>query len=114
MFDMTNTTSNAVFLQIQNSKKPDQVISVILDESENHFETDGLRRLFSVEEVWIERNEFLAWMEGYALVLSFLLETMSAAQDLNLPYSYLDHFEYKGRQYSIISQNGHRILKRQG
>lgn len=111
MFDMTSA-SNAVFLQIQNSKKPEQIISVILDDSENHFETDGLRRLFGLDEVWIERNDFLAWMEEYALVLSFLLETMSAAQDLNLPYNYLDHFEYKGQNYSLMRQDGHRILKR--
>lgn len=102
----------AVFLKIQNSKKPDQIISVIMSDSDAHFETRGLKGLFDVDEIWIDRNEFLMSMEEYAMLLSFLLETMSAAQDLNLPYGYMDNFEYRGRQYSLIRQNGHRVLRK--
>ena len=105
-------TGNAVFLQIQNSKKPDQVISVIMSDSDAHFETRGLKGLFDLDEIWIERDEFLLSMEEYAMLLSFLLETMSAAQDLNLPYSYIENFEYRGRGYSLIRQNGYRVLKK--
>ena len=105
-------TGNAVFLQIQNSKKPDQIISVIMSDADAHFETRGLKGLFDLDEIWIERNEFLVSMEEYAMLLSFLLETMSAAQDLNLPYSYMEDFEYKGQRYSLIRQDGHRVLKK--
>ncbi len=111
MFDMTDA-ENTVFMQIQNSKKPDQIINVILDQDDAHFETQGLRGLFGVDEVWIDRDEFLASMEEYAVVLSFLLETMSAGQDFNLPYTYLDQFDYKGQSYTLTRQNGHRVLKR--
>ena len=107
-------TEMAVFLQIQNSKKPDQIISVIMSDSDAHFETQGLKGFFDLEEIWIERNEFLVSMEEYAMLLSFLLETMSAAQDLNLPYSYMENFEYKGQRYSLIGQDGHRVLKKKG
>lgn len=110
---MPNTAS-AVFLQIQNSRKPDQLISVIMDDSEAHFETQGLRDFFGLDEIRIGRNEFLLSMEEYAALLSFLLETMSEAQDLNLPYSYMDEFEYKGQQYSLIRQNGYRVLTSKG
>ncbi len=108
----TSHTATSLFLQIQNSKKPDQIINLILDQSNAHFETEGLRGLFGVEEVWIDRNEFLQWMEEYALVLSFLLETMSAAQDLNLPYGYQDKFEHRGQSYSLLKKGGFRELKR--
>jgi hypothetical protein len=103
---------NAVFLQIQNSKKPDQIISVIMSDSDAHFETRGLKGFFDLDEIWIDRNEFLMSMEEYAMLLSFLLETMSEAQELNLPYSYMEDFEYRGQQYSLLSQDGHRVLKR--
>jgi hypothetical protein len=103
-------TGNAVFLQIQNSKKPDQLIDVILNDSETHFETRGLRDFFGLDEIRIDRNEFLLSMEEFAELLSFLLETMSEAQDLNLPYSYVDNFEFKGRQYSLTGQNGYMVL----
>ena len=42
MFDMPNT-ENAVFLQIQNSKRPDQIINLVISDSEGHFETRGLK-----------------------------------------------------------------------
>ena len=111
MVEMSNA-ENAVFLQIQNSKKPEQLICVILDQSDAHFETQGLHGLFGVDEIWIERDEFLASMEEYAVVLSFLLETMAAGQDFNLPYAYLEEFDYKGLHYTLVRQDGHRILKR--
>ncbi len=105
-------TENAVFMQIQNSRKPDQVINVIMESEDAHFETSGLKGLFDVDEIWIERNDFLLSMEEYAMLLSFLLETMSEAQDLNLPYSYQENFEYRGQRYSLVRQNGHRMLKK--
>lgn len=108
----TTTAGNPVFLQIQNSKKPEQVISLILNESSGRFETLGLSAHFGIEEVVVERNDFLQWMDEYAQVLSFLLETMSAAQDLNLPYGYQDRFEFRGQDYSLNNQNGCRLLKK--
>ncbi len=112
MLDLPNPTSNTVFLQIQNSKKPNQMISVIVSDSDGNFETQGLKELFALDEIRIDRNDFLLAMEEYAMVLSFLLETMSAGQDLNLPYSYMESFEYRGNQYSLTRQNGYRVLKR--
>jgi hypothetical protein len=112
MFDMANT-GNPVFLQIQNSKKPDQIISVVMSDSEARFETQGLRGFFGLEEISIERTEFLLSMEEFATLLSHLFETMSTAQDLNLPYGYMDSFEYKGRRYSLRRQDGYRVLTKQ-
>ena len=48
------------------------------------------------------------------MLLSFLLETMSEAQDLNLPYSHMENFEYNGRRYALVRQDGHRVLKKKG
>ena len=106
-------SGNTVFLQIQNSKKPQQVISLVLDESNGHFETEGLRTHFGLEEIWINQGDFLQWMEEYAQVISFLLETMSEAQDLNLPYGYQDRFAFRGQNYSLFKENEFRVLRRQ-
>jgi hypothetical protein len=111
MFDMPDT-EDAVFLRIQNSKRPDQIINLIMSDSDGHFETRGLKGFFGVDEIWIGRNEFLVSMEEFAMLLSYLLETMSEAQDLNLPYGYMENFEFKGQQYSLIRQNGHRVLSK--
>lgn len=111
MQDIT-TSGKTLFLQIQNSRKPEQIISLVLSEPDGHFETQGLKMHFGVEEIWIERTEFLQRMEEYAQVISFLLETMSAAQDLNLPYGYQERFEFNGQDYALTSRNGHRLLER--
>jgi hypothetical protein len=102
----------AVLLQIQNSKRPDQVISVVLDRSNDRFETSGLKPLFGQDEIWIEKVEFLESMEEYAQVISFLLETMSAALDYNLPYAYQSLFEFAGKKYSLMPSDGYRVLRR--
>lgn len=112
MIDDIVQPGGAVILQIQNSKKPEQIISVVLADESGHFETRGLKELFGLEE-WIDRMEFMEGMDEFALVLSFLLETMSAGQDLNLPYGYQDQFEYKGNRYTLFGGNGHRLLTRQ-
>jgi hypothetical protein len=111
IYDMPDT-GNAVFLQIQNSKKPEQIISVVMSDSDAHFETKGLKGLFDLDEIRIDRNEFLVSIEEYATLLSFLFETMSEAQELKLPYSYMENFEYNGQRYSLIRHNNHRMLKK--
>jgi hypothetical protein len=112
MLDDIIQPEGTLILQIQNSKKPEQLISVVLEDENGPFETRGLKELFGLQEIRIDRMEFMEWMDEFALVLSFLLETMSAAQDLNLPYGYQDEFEYKGQRYTLFSSDGHRILKR--
>jgi hypothetical protein len=67
-----------------------------------------------VDEIRLNRDEFLESMEEFASVLAFLLETMSAAQDLTLPYAYQDAFEYGGGHYSLLPQDGYRVLQRVG
>lgn len=103
-----------VFLTIQNSKKPDQVITFVLVKSKDRFETEGLKTLFGVQEVCVEPRDVFQSPEEYAEVLSFLLETMSAAQDLRLPYAYQSEFDFHGARYSVLDQGDCRKIKRIG
>ncbi len=100
-----------VLLRIQNSSKPDQIINLAVNTVDGYFETQGLRELFGTEEIRILYQE-LALVPQYARVISFLLETMSAAQDLGLPYSYQPLFEYEGEKYSIVEEGGYWLLQK--
>jgi hypothetical protein len=104
--------SRPVLLQIQNSKKPDQMIRLVMDRSNGHFETEGLKDLFGVKEIRIETGDVLGSLVEYAGVLSFLLEAMSAAQDLNLPFAYENEFELQGVKYTLYNKGDYRVLQR--
>lgn len=101
-----------VLMTLQNSKNPDQVIYVIRDEQKDYVETQGLRKLFGVDELRIKTSEMVRDVSEYAQVLSFLMETMSAARELGLPYMYQDLFEYANARYSLYGQDGYRLLTR--
>jgi len=101
-----------VLMKIQNSNKPDQIIYVVLDKVINQFKTEGLRSFFGVKEIHIDSGDLLKSMQEYAAVLSFLLETMSAAQDLNLPYGYQNEFSFENANYSLLDEGEYRVLKR--
>ncbi len=112
---MGETTSNReqnVLMQIQNSKNPQQAITVVVNQEESYAETQGLRMLFNVDEIRVDLQEILSSLQQTAMVLSFLLETMSAGHEMGLPYAYQDVFEYEGVRYSLKKEDGHRVLKR--
>ena len=112
MNSATTPEDSAVLLKIQNSSKPDQLINVVLDRAKNHFKTEGLKALFGVKEICVDSGDFLRSLPEYAQVLSFLLETMSAAQELHLPYGYQNEFSVDSTRYSLLDEGEYRVLKR--
>ncbi|MHC1742738.1 MAG: hypothetical protein AB9873_06865 [Syntrophobacteraceae bacterium] len=106
------TTDPNLLMTLQNSKRPEQVIHVVRDESSGYFETRGLRQLFGVDEIRVEASELAIAVTEYAQVLSFLMETMSAARDFGLPYAYQDVFEFSNVRYSLQGRDGYRFLKK--
>jgi hypothetical protein len=110
----SNPEEKTVLLTIQNSNKPNQFIQLVYDSAKNEFVTEGLKGLFNVKEIRIESLEVLQSVQDYAQVLSFLLDTMSTAQDLNLQYSYQSEFTYQDAKYSLHEDGQYRVLKRIG
>ena len=108
------TEDKKVLLQIQNSQKPYEFIHLVWDKRQNSFHTEGLKNLFGVKEIRIDSKELLSSLERYGHVLSFLLETMSAAEDYNLPYAYQSKFELGTDRYSLHEEGDFRVLKQLG
>lgn len=112
--ELPGEQDDPVLMTIQNSKKPEQTLYLVFQPLNAHFVTQGLKRLFGLKEIWIESSDVLNSMQDIAQLLSFLLETMSAAQDLNLPYHYENEFEHEGVRYTLYEKGDHRLLKRAG
>ncbi len=113
MGGIANLEQNGL-MHIQNSRDPRQSITVVVNQEEKCAETHGLKMLFNVDEIRIDLQEVLSRLQETAMVLSFLLETMSAGHDMGLPYGYQDIFEYGGSRYSLKKEGNYRKLKHLG
>ncbi len=100
-------------MRLQNQKKPDQVVEVNWNKKSGFFETQGLKHLFDVNEVRVNAGELLANIEEYAWVLYWLLESMSVADDLGVPFAYEEYFSVGSVGYTLKEDgDGYMILSR--
>ena len=99
-------------LTIRNSRRPEQVIDLLPEAGGGAFVTRGLMPLFHVPEVRIEAAELGAALPDYAQVLAFLLETMSMAEDMGLPYAYQRDFEHGGARWRLERKGEAYTLRR--
>jgi len=101
-----------VLLSIQNNKNPDQVIYLALDESREYLETHGLQTLFGLKEIHLDKNDVIESVQEYAQVLSYIFETITTGNDLGLPYSYQNEFQFGNASYTLYEEGDHRLLKK--
>jgi hypothetical protein len=98
------------FLRIQNQKDLSQVVEVNWDSESRAFVTKGLKDLFNVKELKIRSDDFLSRVEEYARLIGWLLEAMSQAEDLHLPFGYEGHFSFGGKQYDLVDDGDYKLL----
>lgn len=103
---------DATLLRVHNTRKPDQVVSVAMDPSSGQLQTQGLHELFGIKEIRFETRDIVENLQEIAQILSFLLESMSEAEDLGLPYGYGDEFEFFGIPYTLYEEGDVRVLRR--
>ena len=101
-----------VLLSIQNSKNPAQGILLVIDESREYLQTQGLRTLFGVKEIRLNTQEVLRDLQEYAQVLTFILDTIATADQLGLPYSYQNEFQFGDVDYTLYEDGEFRLLKK--
>ncbi|HOV85104.1 MAG TPA: hypothetical protein PLM79_02005 [Syntrophobacteraceae bacterium] len=111
MTQSSQTVQENVLLTLQNSRKPEQVVSVTMDPTRKRLQTRGLKDLFGVDEIRFETRDLVENLQEIAQVISFLFETISRAEDLHLPYGYQDEFEFQGIRYTLYKEEGVRVLR---
>ncbi len=112
MKDPVTPEAQDVLLTIQNNKNPDQGIFLVIDESREHLETQGLQALFGLKEIRMATQDVVQSLHEYAQVLSFILETISTAEELGLPYSYQNEFQFGDAAYTLYEEGEHRFLRK--
>jgi hypothetical protein len=112
MKDAVTPGDPGVLLSIENNRNPGQVIYLVIDDSRKHLETQGLQRFFGLKEIRLDTQVVLESIHEYAAVLSYILDTISTARDLNLPYRYQDEFTVGGVSYTLYEEGEYRSLKK--
>ena len=112
MKDAVTPEDLGVLLTIENKKNPEQVIYLIIDDSRKHLKTQGLQRFFGLKEIRLDTQVALESIHEYAAVLSYILDTISTARDLNLPYRYQDEFTLGDVRYTLYEEGEYRSLKK--
>jgi hypothetical protein len=112
MKDAVTPDDLGVLLTIENNRNPEQVIYLVIDDSREHLETQGLQRFFGLKEIRLDTQEVLESLHEYAAVLSHILDTISTARDLNLPYRYQDQFKLGDSSYTLYEEGEYRSLKK--
>jgi hypothetical protein len=112
MQEHEKSEEKVVLMSFQNPKKAEQMVELVWDKPNDDFVTRGLKEYFGVKEIRIEASDVLTGLQQYAAVLAFLLERMSKAEDLNLPFGYENVFEYEGRKYTLYEEGDYRVLRK--
>jgi hypothetical protein len=114
MIDASASEDPNVLLTIQNNRHPEQVIYVVIDDSREYLMTQGLQRFFGLKEIRLKAGNIGESIHEYAAVVSHILDTISTARDLNLPYRYQDEFTLGNARYAFYEEGDYRVLKRIG
>ncbi len=101
-----------VLLSIQNTRNPAQGIFLVIDESRKHLQTQGLMDHFGLKEIRLDTQDVLEDLHQYAQVLTFILDTITTAGDLGLPYRYQNEFQYGDTNYTLFEEGEYRALKK--
>lgn len=101
-----------VVAAIANDRKPGQVVEVVHLPDKELFVTRGIRAHFGLKEVAVPQGLMLAGIGEMTVVLSFLLERMATASDLNLPFRYDPQFDMNGRWFRLEDGGDYMVLTR--
>lgn len=109
-----NKINETTLLRIQNSEKPYQIVEVNWNPDNQSFETRGLWDIFHVREIKIAPKHLLSNIEEYAWVIHWLLESISTAEDLNIPFTYQPFFTIGSKSYEVHENGNYVVLAPHG
>ncbi|MFP3869276.1 MAG: hypothetical protein ACLFVT_00150 [Syntrophobacteria bacterium] len=108
----SESSKKVVLATIANQKDPTQVVEIVHLAEKAIFVTRGLTAYFKVKEIAVPQNLMLSEINEISRVLSWLLERIATAGDLNLSFRYEPEFEVNNRRYSLQESGDYMVLTR--
>ena len=86
---------------IQNSRNPEQSISLKYFKEENAFVTSGIKAQLGVKDILIPAHLVAMDFQLIGAIISTILEKISQAYERDSTFDYVSKFEVLGRVYSL-------------
>jgi len=97
---------------IANQKNPSQMVEIVHQPDKDNFITRGISVHFGLKEIAVPQNLMLPAIQEVTEVLSYILERIATADDLNLPFRYDPEFTVADKGYILQEKEDVMILDR--
>ena len=112
LFTGSEKDDEIVIATIGNQKNPAQVVEIVHLPQKGVFITRGIATHFQIKEIAVPQALMLAEIQEMTGVLSYLLERIATAADLNLPFRYESEFQIGNNRFSLQESGNYMILNR--
>ena len=112
LFPGHDSAKEVVIATIGNQKNPAQVVEIVHLPEKGIFITRGVADHFRIKDIAVPQDLMLAEIHEMTGVLSYLLERIATAADLNLPFRYDPEFEVGDSRYNLQESGAYMLLTR--
>jgi hypothetical protein len=111
-FTGSESDQEIVIATIGNQKNPSQVVEIVHLPEQGIFVTRGVSTHFRIKDIAVPQSLMLTEIHEMTGVLSYLLERIATAADLNLPFRYDPEFEVGDSRFNLEESGDFMILTR--
>ncbi len=101
-----------IIATIGNQNNPAQVVEIVHLPEKGIFLTRGISTHFSLKEIAVPQNLMLPAIDEMTGVVSYLLERIATADDLQLPFLYEPEFQVGDSRYTLQESGDFIMLER--
>ncbi len=112
LFAGSESDQEVIIATIGNQKNPSQVVEIVHLPGKNIFITRGIATHFRIKDIAVPQNLMLTEINEMTGVLSYLLERIATAADLNLPFRYDPEFQVGDSRFNLQESGDFMILTR--
>ena len=95
------TASDQIIGTISNRDKPEQEVAIKYLRRESAFVTSGMKTYFGMKEILVPVHLVAIDIQLVGTILSAILEKISHAHEMDVPFHYVPGFEVMGKVYHI-------------
>jgi len=112
LFSNPESAQEVIIATIGNQQNPAQVVEIVHQPENGMVATRGISTHFNLKEIAVPQSLMLAEIHEMTGVLSYLLERIATAADLDLPFRYEPEFELGSSRFVLEEGKDFIILTR--